>query len=161
MFKNYIKIAFRNLIKNKSQTFINVGGLTLGIICAIVIFLIIQFDLSFDKWHEDPDRIYRVVRHETEFGKSVYYRGGPYPLAEAIRNDVTGIEHSTLVFNNLSNEPIISYYDNGNLVKKLKESDFAFVDPDYFNIFTYTWLSGNPETAIKNPNTAVVTQSFA
>ncbi|MBR9917640.1 FtsX-like permease family protein [bacterium] len=161
MFKNYIKIAFRNLLKNKSQTFINVGGLTLGIICAIVIFLIIQFDLSFDKWHDDSDRIYRVVRHETEFGKSVYYRGGPYPLAEAVRNDVTGIEYSTLVFNNLANEPIISYYDNGNLVKKLKESDFAFVDPDYFNILTYTWLSGNPETAIKNPNTAVVTQSFA
>ena len=86
--KNYIKIAFRNLLKNKSQTLINVGGLTLGIVCAIVIFLIIQFDLSFDKWHEDSDRIYRVVRHETEFGKSVYYRGGPYPLAEAIRNDV-------------------------------------------------------------------------
>lgn len=161
MLKNYIKIAFRNLIKNKSHTLINIGGLTLGIVCSLIIFLIIQFDLSFDKSHDDSDQIYRVVRHETEFGKSEYSRGGPYPMAEAVRNDITGIEYAVLVNNNLGNDPIISYFEDGQLKNRFKEENFAFVDPDFFKVLTYEWIAGNPNEALSRPNTAVVTESFA
>ena len=161
MFQNYIKIAFRNLIKNKSQTAINVGGLTLGTVCALVIFLVIQFDLSFDKWHEDGDRIYRVVREDSEFGNISHDTGGPYPFAEAVENDVSGLEKVTIVHTNYANTPIISYTENGYTQRKFKEDGIAFVEKEYFDIFTYEWLAGTKESVFTNPNSAVITESLA
>ncbi len=161
MLKNYFKVALRNLIKNRSHTAINVGGLTLGVVCALVIFLVIQFDLSFDTFHKDGDRIYRIVKLDREYGGEDYGRGGPYPLAEAVRTDITGVEFATLVNNNSSNTPILSYTDENGIEKKFKEENFVFVDPDYFNIFSYNWVLGNPESALSRPNTVVVTTSFA
>lgn len=161
MFNNYIKIAFRNLLKNKSHTLINIGGLTLGIVCSIIIFLIIQFDLSFDTWHKDADRIYRVVNYETEFGDNDYSRGGPYPLAEAIRNDISGIESSILINTSFANDPILTYFENGEIQKKIKVDDVAFVDSEYFSLFSYDWIAGDPETGIQNPNTAVISVDLA
>lgn len=161
MFKNYLKIALRNLIKNKSHTFINVGGLTLGVLCALVIFLVIQYDLSFDTWHKDGDRVYRIVHSDSEYGDLDFDRGGPYPLAKVVREEVTGIEYSSLVFTNFSNTPVISYFENGTLKNRFKEDNFAFIDPDFFNIFTYQWIVGVPETAMNLPNKAVITESLA
>jgi len=161
MLQNYLKIAVRNLIRNKSQTAINVGGLTLGTVCALVIFLFIQFDLSFDSWHDDDDRIYRVVREESEFGNISHDSGGPFPFAEAVENDVTGIEKVTVVHNNYANIPVISFSDNGYTQRKFKENNIAFVEKEYFDIFTYQWLAGAKETVFNNPNTAVLTESMA
>ena len=160
MLKNYFKITFRNLIKNKSYTLINVGGLTLGIVCSLVIFLVIQFDLSFNNWHEDSDRIYRIVTENTDYGTIGYTPGGPYPRAEAIRNDVSGIEYIALVNTNFRS-PVISLPNSNEPQNKFKEEDLAFVDPEYFNIFTYKWIAGDPETALEKPNTVVVSESFA
>lgn len=161
MLKNYIKLAVRNLIKNKSNTFINVGGLTLGVVCSLVIFLVIQFDLSFDTWHEDGDRVYRVVHLDTEYGVNNFKRGGPYPLAKAVKEDITGVKYSSIVDNNYGNDPVISYIKEGELQNKFKESNVAFVEQEYFNILTYQWLDGDSETALTRPNTAVITKSFA
>ncbi len=161
MFQNYIKIAFRNLIKNKSQTAINIGGLTLGTVCAIVIFLVIQFDLSFDTWHEDSDRIYRVVREDSEFGEINHDTGGPFPFAEAVENDIAGLEEVSIVHTNYANTPIVSFIENGYTQRKFKEDYVAFVEEEYFNILTYEWLAGSKETVFNNPNTAVITESFA
>lgn len=161
MLKNYLKIALRNLVKNKSHTLINIGGLTLGTVCVLVIFLIIQFDLSFDKWHQDSDRIYRVVKSENEFGTIDYNRGGPYPLAEAVRNDISGIEAVTMIDNNASNTLSISYFEEGNRLKRFKEQNVAFVHQDFFDIFSYQWTGGNPGTALENPNSVILTESFA
>ena len=69
MFKNDLKIAIRHLTKNKIYTFINIGGLCLGITSAMVIFLILKFEFSFDTFHEDADRIFRVVREENVYGE--------------------------------------------------------------------------------------------
>ncbi|MEO1022131.1 MAG: ABC transporter permease [Bacteroidota bacterium] len=159
MLKNYLKIAFRNLIKNKSHTLINLSGLTLGITCAIVVFLVIQFDLSFDTWHANNDRVYRVVRLDTEFGAEDYNRGGPYPMAEALRNDMTGVETAVLIHNNFST-PVFTSPEEGT-ADKFTESSVALVDPDYFQLFDYTWLAGNEATAIDQPNSVVITKSFA
>lgn len=161
MLKNYLKIALRNLIKNKSHTLINVGGLTLGVICSLIIFLVIQFDLSFDQWHEDKDKIYRVVRIDTEYGETDYSEGGSYPLAEAVQNDITGVEHVSIVNNNYANAPVISFVENGVIQAKFKNDNVAFVEPEYFDIFSYIWITGSKETSLKRPNTAVLTESFA
>ena len=161
MFKNYLKIAFRNLVKHKSHTLINIGGLTLGILCAILIFLVIQFDLSFDTWHPDSERIHRIVRIDTDYGDTDYSRGGPYPLAGAVETDITGISKVTIVFNNFGNTPVISYSDNGAVQNKFKEEQLAFVGQDYFEIFATTWIRGDQKSALLNPNTVVVSHSFA
>ena len=160
MLTNYLKLAFRNLIKNKSHTLINVGGLTLGIVCAIVIFLVIQFDLSFDTWHQDRDRIYRVVTEDSDYGTISHTPGGPYPRAEAIRNDINGIEYVALVNNNFAT-PVVSLPQNSATQNKFKEEELAFVEPQYFKIFNYQWVAGNPENALNQPNSAVLSQSFA
>lgn len=161
MFKNYLKIAFRNLIKNKSHTAINVGGLTLGVVCALVIFLVIQFNMSFDTWHEDGDRIYRVVREDNEFGDIDHDTGTPYPFAQVVEEEVTGLEFVTQVNTNSANTPIISYQENGIVQKKFKEEDVAFVEKEYFDIFSYRWMAGDPDSFFDNPNTVVITEDFA
>ncbi len=161
MFKNYIKIAFRNLLKNKSHTLINVGGLTLGVICSVVIFLVIQYDLSFDTHHIDGDRVYRVVNEDTQYGRLSYDRGGPYPLAKAIEEEITGIEAVTIIDNNFSNPPIVTVFDDANNPKRFKLNDFGFVEPDFFNIFTIKWISGDSADPLSRPNTAIISESYA
>lgn len=161
MFKNYLKIAIRNLIKNKSNTFINVGGLTLGVACVLIIFLVIQYDLSFDNWHEDKDRIFRVVRIDSEYGDKSYSEGNTYPLAEAVENDISGIEYVSIVNQNFGNTPIISYVNEQGSEVKFKNSEITFVEPDYFNIFSYNWVTGSKENALTRPNTCVITESLA
>jgi putative ABC transport system permease protein len=96
MLKNYLKIAWRNLSKNKSYTFINILGLSSGIACAILIFTLIGYQLSFDHFHNNPDRVYRVV---TEFHEeSVEYQPGvPQPLGAAFLHDYNYAEAAARV----------------------------------------------------------------
>ncbi len=87
MLKNYFKITIRNIIRNKSHTFINVGGLTVGVVCAVAIFLVIRYEFSYDAHHTNSDRIYRVVRAlETDDGIA-RDPATPKPLPVAFRND--------------------------------------------------------------------------
>ncbi len=161
MFNNYLKLALRNLLKNKSQTLINIGGLTLGIVCALVIFLVIQYDLNYDTWHEDSDRIYRVVREDSEFGNISHDTGGPYPFAQTIEEEVSGLEVVSQVNNNYANTAIFSYQEQGITQRKFKEENFVYVEEAYFQIFHYEWLAGTPETALSAPNSLVISESFA
>src|SRR5580704_11001408 len=92
MIKNYLKIAFRGFWKHKLFTFINIIGLSIGISAALVIYLIVHFEFTFDKFHNDGDRIYRVVSKFTFSGEPYYGNGVTGPLPEAIKNQVSGIE---------------------------------------------------------------------
>lgn len=160
MLKNYLKIALRNLVKNKSHTLINMGGLTIGVMCAIVIFLVIQFEYSFDTWHADNDRIYRLVREDSEFGNIEHDPGVSYPLPDALRNDFTEIEALTIVDANFGT-PVVSVEHDDGTEDRFREENVAFVQQDYFDIFSYKWLAGDRQSALVRPNTVVVTRSFA
>lgn len=161
MLKNYIKIAFRNLIKNRSQAFINISGLSIGCACALVIFLVIQYESGFDTYHEDGDRIYRVVRMDTQFDETNFDAGVYFPMPEAIGKDFSGIEYSTIVHANYGTTPVLNVNQADGSQTKLKEENLAFTRPDYFKIFSYSWLQGNPETALSTPNTAVISRNLA
>lgn len=160
MLKNYLQIASRNLVKNRSHTLINIGGLTLGIVCALVIFLVIRFEYSFDTHHKDSDRIYRIVRETIRTGDAGYDPGVPYPLPEAVRNDFPEIKDLTIVDSNYET-PVLSVEETDGSTRKIKEEYTAFVQTDYFNLFTYDWLAGTREVALERPNTAVISQSLA
>ncbi len=161
MLTNYFKIAFRNLIKNRSHALINISGLSIGCACALVIFLVIQYESGFDTHHEDSDRIYRVVRENTQFGETGHDTGVYYPMPEAIARDFSGIEHSTIVDANFGSTPVLKVDRTDGTQNKLKEENLAFTRPDYFKIFSYSWLQGDPDNSLSRPNTAVITRSLA
>ncbi|GAB3220396.1 ABC transporter permease [Algoriphagus aestuariicola] len=152
MLKNYFKIAWRNLSRNKLRTFIHVLGLSLGISICFLIFNLVFYSYSFDRFHPDGDRIFRI-NTLTEWGDGSFPNSGtPGPLGEVIQDEITAVEgkgrlytlSETLVANPAENK----VYGRVNTV--------TFADPGFFKIFPRTWLAGNPETALDAPNAAVI-----
>lgn len=158
MLRNYIIISLRALWKNRSHTIINVLGLSLGITCAVVIFLIVRYELGFDRNVPDRDRIYRVVMEYTGDHPG-YNAGSTYPLPEALRQDFPDLEQVTFVDCNFY-DPVITITTTDGTVERFKEEHAAFVDPEYFKIFPSHWLQGN-DHALEQEKTVVLTKSVA
>jgi putative ABC transport system permease protein len=160
MIKNYFKIAVRTLIRNKSFTLINITGLAVGISACLLIFLIVQFELSFDNFHANKDRIYRIVS-EMKSPSGMNYSGGiPFPVADALRNEYPELKKVTDIY--LSDDAqIIVLNNNKNYEKKFKEENGVFfVDPQFFDIFNFKWLIGS-SIVLSNPANVVLTQGTA
>ncbi|GAB2842367.1 ADOP family protein [Ferruginibacter profundus] len=158
MIKNYFKIARRNLIKNKSYAFINIMGLALSITCGILIFSLVNYHLSFDNFHNNANRIYRIVTEQHRDNIS-YTDGVPSPLGKAIRTDYNFTEKIARIAT-FDEQLITINTDKG--LKKFKEKEGAsFTEPEYFSIFNFPLLQGNISTALNEPNTAVVTERIA
>src|SRR5258708_26193379 len=98
MIKNYFKIAFRGFWRHKLFTLINIIGLYIGISAALVIYLIVHYDFTFDKFHKDGDRIYRVVTNFSFSGEPGFNGGITGPMPEAVKNEVTGLDASAPFF---------------------------------------------------------------
>jgi len=149
MIRNYFKIGFRALLRNKSYAFINVAGLALGLAACIVIFLVVQNELGYDRFHKKADQTYRVTVHGLDYNPSV-----SFAIAPAFRNDFPEAEQVSQY-----------YYQYSGLLKvgqeRYNEEGYAFADQYFTKIFDFNWLSGNPETALKEPNTVVLTESIA
>jgi len=159
MLKNYIITAWRNLSRNKSFSILNILGLTLGITGAGLVFLLVQFELGFDKHHPYKERIYRVVLENNYYGKN-YTQAMPYPLPKALRADFTEIEALTVVDANLNN-PIITIQQGNKLDRYKEERGIAFVEPDYFEIFPCQWISGDPKKSLSEQRSVVLSESLA
>ncbi len=158
MIKNYFKIAWRNLRKNKSYAFINIMGLALSITCGILIFVLVSYHLSFDNFHSNTNRIYRIV---TEQHRDVvsYTDGVPSPLGKALRTDYTFTEKLARI---ATFDELLITVNAATGVKKFKEEEgAAFTEPDYFSIFNFPLAEGNINTALNEPNTAVITERIA
>jgi len=160
MIKNYFKIAFRSFWKHKLFTFINIIGLSIGISAALVIYLIVNFDLTFDKFHKDSERIYRVTSVFSFQGEKGYNGGVCGPLAEAIRSQVPGVE-VTAPFFSLSSPDVFVPGKKGVPVRFKKQENVVLAGNEYFRIFNYKWLAGNPEKALSLPNQVVLTSEQA
>lgn len=161
MLKNYLKIAIRKLIKNKSHTLINVGGLTIGVMCTVIIFLIIRYEFSFDNHHEDSDQIYRIVRQISSEDGISCDPATPKPLPVALRNDFPSYFEALTVVDQNYATPVLAAEQPDGVVNRFKEENTAFVEPGYFKLFNYQWLAGNPATALDRPNTAVISRALA
>lgn len=159
MFKLNLKIAWRNLWKNKGYTLINVLGLSIGMASCILIFIFIRYQMSFDEGFKDQDRIYRVVsRWDYSDGNQFYSQGVPIPITPALRNDFSPyIEKVAAIQNGGGIVKVIG--QNGKERAKSMENVF-YVEPDFFEIFNYKWLSGNYES-LKEPNHAVLSKEMA
>jgi putative ABC transport system permease protein len=160
MIKNYFKTAFRNLWRNKNFTFINIAGLAVGIAVCLVIFLIIQFELSFDNFHKKKDRIYRILTELHNADGIHHSRGVPFPLPTVIHNDFPSLKSSAL-YTMGNDQIVIPDETDGQMQKKFKEEDGVFyAEPSLFEIFDYPLLAGDYKT-LKDPNTAIITKETA
>lgn len=160
MIKNYFKIAFRGFWKHKLFTFINIIGLSIGISAALVIYLIVNFDLTFDKFHKDSDRIYRVSSVFTWQGEKGYNGGVCGPLAGAIKSQVPGVE-VTAPFFSLSSPDVFVQDKKGVPIRFKRQDNVVLAGNEYFKIFNYKWLAGNPDKALSEPNRVVLTSEQA
>ncbi len=158
MLKNYFKIALRNLKRSKAYAFINILGLALGITCAILIFMLVRYHLSFDNFHANSDRIYRVV---TEFhNENISLQSGvPSPLGKAFRNDFAFAEKTARIIN-YDNE-LISLPNSKDNQKFEEENGVAFAEPEFFDIMNYPLIEGDKKTVLSEPNSAIVTEAIA
>ncbi|HLK27718.1 MAG TPA: ABC transporter permease, partial [Puia sp.] len=159
MLKNYFKTGWRNLTRNKSYAAINIIGLSLGIACSILIFTIVFYHLSFENFNHNKDRIYRVVT-EVKSDNTFYSRGTPSPLAKALRNDFSFAEKSVrvAVFWKM---PVNITSSQNELKKFNEENGVAVTTSDFFDIFNFPLVQGNMQTALAEPNTAIITQKLA
>ncbi len=159
MIRNYFKVGYRNIAKNRGYSFINITGLALSITCAIFIFSFVKYNLSFDNFHENPDRIYRIV---TELHRDViaYRNNVPSPLGEFFRNDYTYGEKVARVYTEL-NPLIILRNGDDDLVKFEEPGGIAFSETEFFDIFNFPLLHGDKEKVLAEPNTAIITEHIA
>jgi putative ABC transport system permease protein len=159
MIKNYLKIATRSLLRNKSYAAINIAGLAIGVAACLLIFLIVHFETSFDNFHSKKDHIYRVITATSDPDGVHRESGTPLPAAEGLRSDFTQLKQVAAIFRNDGSHYTIE--NNGGLVKKFKEDEAYYAEPQFFNIFDFGWLAGDKKTALTEPNTVVLTQDEA
>lgn len=158
MIRNYLKIGWRNLTKNRSYAFINIFGLSLGIACSIVIFTIVKYHLGFDNFHENKDRIYRIVTewHDDEPGFS---EAVPSPVGRAFRSEFTFAEKTARVIS--YNDALVAMNAGSDRKKFKEESGIAYAEPEFFDIMHFPLVKGNQQNFLSSPNSAAITEKLA
>src|SRR4030095_10910273 len=162
MLKNYFITAIRNFWKHKIFSLINVSGLAIGISAALVIYLLVQFEFSFEKFRKDNDRIYRVVTDMTFPGESVFRNSGvPMPMPKAVRSDLTGIEAATHFVTVYDAKVSVPVAGSQSPAEFKKQTDIIYADELYFSLFESDWLAGSKQVALKDPYQVVLTEERA
>jgi putative ABC transport system permease protein len=162
MLKNYFKTAFRSLIRNRSYTTINIAGLAVGIGVCMMIFIIIQFQTSFDNFHAKKDRIYRVLTeyHHADAATISYGKDVPFPMPEGLKAGFPQIEQVAPIWQS-HNDQLHIPDENGNTIKTFKEDKgIFFTKPSFFKIFDYPLLAGSYES-LNDPNNVLLTKEIA
>ena len=148
MFKNYLKIALRNIRRHKGYSFINIAGLALGMSCSLLVLLFVFHEMSYDRFHKKADRIFRIIdvhRQQT---------GTPAILSKVLLEESHEVEKSTILAN--FRDTLIKYGDKSFIAKNVLGADAAF-----FDVFSFPLLVGDPETVLSEHNRAVISESAA
>jgi putative ABC transport system permease protein len=155
MFRNYIKIAWRNLVKQKAFSILNITGLAIGLSCFLLIAVYVLDEISFDRFHEKADRIYRVNADIIFGGEEQRFPFTSDMMGATLKKDYPQVEEFARIYNS----------NGSRLVKKdntfITEERVAHADSTLFNVFTLPALKGDTKTALNEPNTVVITESIA
>jgi putative ABC transport system permease protein len=154
MFKNFFKTALRNLMRNKFYSAINIVGLAIGITACILIMLYVQSELSYDKFHDKADRIYRVNLFAVLSDDDINQPVTNPPLARAMQSEIPEVEEAVRLTG--FQQPVIRHNDD-----VFNESKWYFTDPNFFKVFSASFINGNPVNALDQPNTVVLTETTA
>src|ERR1700730_2996625 len=155
MIKNFFKIAWRNLLKNKTFSIINIAGLAIGLSCFLLITLYVMDELSYDRYNDKAGRIYRINSDLRFGGTDLKLSVCSDPMGSTLKRDCPQVE-----------EYVRFYNSNGSkLIKKgnefINENNVVNADSTLFNVFTLPAVAGNTKTALNEPNTVVITESTA
>ena len=153
MIKNYFKIAWRNLIRNKLVSAINIGGLGIGLAVAFIIMAWVTDEVSYNKFHKQLPDIYAIMQNTNQGGEIFTTQSVPGPLAASLRNEIPEVKYAARV--SYPNQQLIAA---GN--KTMYESGI-YAEPDYFRIMTFPAIAGDPVSALKETNSIVITESTA
>jgi len=157
MLKNYFKTAFRSLLKHKVFTLINIIGLAIGISAAMVIYLVVQYDFSFDKQHPNGDRIYRVVSDMAFQGEPTYTSGVQGALGPVVHKEITGLE-VVAPFYRYGYDVKVSIPQNKSVSKVIRnQNEIILTDGSYFDLLKFKWLAGSRKQALQAPYKVVIT----
>ncbi len=155
MFNNYLKMAFRNIQKYKGYSIINIAGLTLGMTCCIFILLWVQHELSYDRFHEHADGLYRVIDYEKySNGEELTFSTNPPALAPVLKEEYPEITELCRIV-----EPdgaVIRYQDNS-----FNEENILCADPAFFFMFSFPFVKGEKETVLQDPFSIVISEKMA
>ncbi|MGH7495375.1 MAG: ABC transporter permease [bacterium] len=156
MFKNYLKIALRSLLKYKAYSFINIFGLAVGMASCILILLYVHDELSYDQYHEKSAQIYRVTREwfNSDGSSSLHLGHVAPPIGPLLKIDFPDLRHVVRIAS--GGNSLLRYQD-----KVFQENRFYFADPDIFEVFTLPCIKGDPKAALVDPNGVVITPAMA
>ncbi|MCB0488358.1 MAG: ABC transporter permease [Cyclobacteriaceae bacterium] len=157
MIKNYFLTTLRNLQKHFSYSLINIFGLGLGIAISLLLALWIRHEVSFDRFHTNADRIFRVSMNMSYGGRSAQMSVSPTALLPALQKNFAEVETGVRIYNPASFNPFIVKRDDN----FFQEGKFYFADSTFFDVFSYHLLKGNPKTVLTQPRSVVLTESMA
>jgi len=162
MIKNYLKIAWRNLLRHKGYSIINIAGLAVGIAACLLIFVIVKHELSYDTYHKNGKNIYRIVTEEIFKDGTDYDSGVPGPFLKAFKNDIPVAKETAELYANYGSQ--ITVLEPGRSTasdkKFYEESGVFFTSPDFYKIFDWKWLAGDA-SSLAQPNNVVIDKSHA
>src|SRR6188768_4122849 len=161
MFKNYFKLAFRSLIKNKTFTLINIFGLAIGLTCCMLISMYLYKEFSYDKHHKVGDRIYQLGTLGIKDGEEQLGGTTPAPMVPAMQQEFPEIESFTRLISAFQDDKTLLQYQAGKDVRSFYETQGYFADSTFFRLFTYNFKEGDPATALNEPNSMVISSDIA
>ncbi len=153
MFKNYLKIALRNIKRNKGFSFINIFGLAIGLTCSFLVFVYVFDEINYDRFHKDADRIYRIILNTQKQDSKDSYVSTSYILAKTLREDFP----ETFPVTQIKQRGSIITIDSENF----SDERIICADNSFFDIFTYQFAAGNPENALNTPDDVIITEDAA
>lgn len=155
MIKNYFKIAFRSLIRNRIFSILNISGLAIGMACSVLIYLWIMDEISYDTFHENSPNLYRVVAEQVNPTGVTHTAITQYPLGPSIKNDLPEvIDFARILIDTYDKE--VKYEQ-----KTFRGSNFIYADPSFLTMFSFPLVSGNVETALNDPYSVLLTKELA
>lgn len=157
MLRNYVKIALRSLLKNRTNTLINITGLSAGMVCCIFITMYVADELSYDRYWANGERIYRMALERKYPDRSTKYAIIPASYAQDVKREVPEVEESVRLISFGGNAPTLLRYND----RTLEERNVMLADSGFFRVFQVPLLEGKPDAVLNRPNTVVLTQSTA
>ena len=152
MFKNFFKIALRNVTRNKMYAAINISGLAVGIAASLLLFIVVNYELSYDKFQPNYTRIYHIAAKIKSAEGNSYDEGMPYPAYDALRAQFPDVV-TAAIFQNYNCQ--VAAFNTNNIngfsdKKFIEKNTVFFSDPNFFSVFQYKWLAGNAKV-LKDP----------
>ena len=157
MLRNYFRVAIRNLLRNKSASVIKILSLSVGMVCFSIISLFVYHELSYDKFHRDPQDVFRIVKDfVNDDGSRVPDATTPPALAPVVQKDIPEIAFTTRIFPNWGRKYLLRYGDTQSY-----EESILRIDSSFFDVFTFPFIQGEKSKSTFSANSIILTRSSA